>query len=101
MKKITFYIGSDNTTHLLDKESILKLATDYFGAFTFVQGEGYWNGKQEETAILTIIGDSHKWLDGEVEAFVSEACFWLHQECILVEESEVKTRFLSRERSGS
>ena len=98
MKKITFYIGSNNRTHKISKRyraRIVQLATDYFGNFTLVQGVGYWNGGQEDTAILSICGGSTRWLGGEVEAFVSEACRQLHQECILVEESEVKGRFLS------
>jgi hypothetical protein len=57
MKYTKIYIGSNNITGILEVDKIKEvLATGQCG-YTLTQGIGYWEGKNEDTAIVEIYGD--------------------------------------------
>ena len=82
MKKIYFYIGSNNETGLLEKEKAEAIIGKFFDGFTAFEVIGYWKGTKEKTLLIEVIT--------EVEAVVitriaKELKQELKQEKILVE----------------
>lgn len=51
------YIGSDNTTKTLAMDTILAVAGRFFQGFSVNRIIGYYNGGQEDTALLEIETD--------------------------------------------
>lgn len=56
LKQSTYslYIGSNNTTHKVEKTLIIEMFSLYFEGFTIQNALGYWQGKPEETVVVTI-----------------------------------------------
>jgi hypothetical protein len=48
------YIGSNNTTHKLEKSRAIELTSTYFDGFSVSQILGYWQGKAEKTLLIEI-----------------------------------------------
>lgn len=48
------YIGSDNTTKVLELEKIESIVNKYHKGYTIIQCNGYWLGNKENTAIVEI-----------------------------------------------
>lgn len=57
MNTYNLYIGSNNDTHELELNTIEKITGSLFQGFSLSQTTGYWNGKKEQTAIVTIATD--------------------------------------------
>lgn len=51
------YIGSNNTTNLLELNKIESILNKYYKAYTIIPACGYWEGKKENTAIIEIINE--------------------------------------------
>ena len=58
MKKINYYIGSNNTTHELEKDKALSIMSEAYEGMTTSELIGYWKGSQERTLLVSIVCDS-------------------------------------------
>jgi hypothetical protein len=77
MKTIELYIGSNNVTHELELDKIEKILANGHDGFTIQEAKGYWLGKPERTAVVTIAGDLDEILD-TIDILKNE----LHQDAI-------------------
>lgn len=55
MKKINLYIGSNNTTHELEKDKALSILANYYEGMSTSELVGYWKGQQERTLLVSIM----------------------------------------------
>lgn len=60
MQTVQLYIGSNNTTHKLEIEKIKQIMADNHEGFTIQRVTGYWLGKPEKTALVTVSDDRDK-----------------------------------------
>lgn len=75
------YIGSDNKTGQLDVKLIKDLLNKHFDGWTLEHGVGAYEGKEEQTAIITISTDQSL-----LEKFVYQAKKALRQKSIAAEQ---------------
>jgi hypothetical protein len=55
MKKINYYIGSNNQTHILETEKALTIFAEYYEGMTTSELVGYWKGSREKTLLVSIV----------------------------------------------
>lgn len=55
----TFFIGADNVTGEVNKSEVLKYFNKFTTGYTLIDTLGYWNGKQENSIKVEIIGDTN------------------------------------------
>jgi hypothetical protein len=92
MKRLTLYIGADNDTGLIDRETIRRWADDHFPeGYTLIDGKGYWRGNQETTCILTNISKEFPEI---VKEWVALLRSFLNQQSILMVIDEVEATFV-------
>lgn len=48
------YVGSNNTTKVLEKNKAIRITSKHFNGFTAYDGLGYWQGKPEASLIIEI-----------------------------------------------
>lgn len=92
MKKISFYIGSNNQTKILEKEkalAILSLEYEWMSATEIV---GYWHGNQEKTLLVNIVAESVDFT--QVKRVATNLKTSLDQEAIMVEIVDTNTLFI-------
>jgi hypothetical protein len=58
MKKINFYIGSNNKTKILEKEKAIKILANSYEGMNISELIGYWKGSQEKTLLISIVCDN-------------------------------------------
>lgn len=86
MKYTKIYIGSNNTTGELEIAKILDIMSTSQSGYTLTQGQGFWQGKSENTAIIEIYGDYNLGIIPELKK-------QLAQKSILVAESIVQVNY--------
>ena len=90
-KKIYMYIGSNNTTHILEKEKAEAIVGKYFDGFTAFEVVGYWRGNKEKTLKIEIVAE----VDSAVIVRVAkELKKELEQDSIMVEVLESNAVFI-------
>jgi hypothetical protein len=57
MEYTKLYIGSDNTTGILELDKIRLILDSKLKAYTIIEALGVWNYAKENTAIVEIYGD--------------------------------------------
>ena len=57
MNTYNLYIGSSNLTHELELSKIKAIIAIYFKGYTLQKVSGVWEGKAENTAMVTIATD--------------------------------------------
>lgn len=87
MKYTKIYIGSNNTTGILEVDKIVNILNRYQSGYTIMQGLGYWAGKSENTAIIEIYGNCNLF------DMIPELKTELKQKSILVSESIKEVNF--------
>lgn len=55
MKKINFYIGSNNQTHQLEKSKALAILSSVYEGMSVSEIIGYWHGASEKTLLVSIM----------------------------------------------
>ncbi len=55
MKKINFYIGSNNKTKELEKEKAIEILADSYEGMSISELIGYWRGSQEKTLLVSVV----------------------------------------------
>jgi len=46
MKKLNYYVGSNNSTHELEKDKALSILASYYEGMSTSELIGYWKGQQ-------------------------------------------------------
>jgi len=77
MRTYTLYIGSDNATTELELTKIERILSRRHKGFTIAQATGYWLGKRERTAVVTLHDEPAK-----VMATIEDLKTELHQDAI-------------------
>ena len=57
MQKVSFYIGSNNTTKQKEPEKAFLVLNSFFSDYTILNTIGAWQGLQEESFIIEVITD--------------------------------------------
>lgn len=55
MKKINFYIGSNNETHELEKSKALAILSSVYEGMSVSEILGYWHGASEKTLLVSVV----------------------------------------------
>jgi hypothetical protein len=108
------YVGADNETGELQLTTIATVVSRKFQGFTVVEGMGYWEGRPEKCAVITIAqaeldptwnGGSRKRVDRYLEANARELGRKLaarcEQECVMVESQWCDVEFVDGSTIGS
>lgn len=82
MKKVFFYVGSNNATGMLEVEKIEAVVSSHFDGFTAFEVIGYWKGKKEKTMKVEVVTDE---TDAKIIKVAKELKNALEQESVLVE----------------
>lgn len=77
MQNYTLYVGSNNKTNQLELAKIKRIVSGNHEGFTVYQATGYWLGKPEQTAVISISDDPAK-----VKATIQQLKTELHQDAI-------------------
>ncbi len=83
MKKAYIYIGSNNDTHVLEREKIEQIISEVFEGFTLYEVIGYWKGAQEKTAKVEIAIQENQEI--EVIRLCKQLRIALSQDAIMLE----------------
>jgi len=92
MIKYYLYIGSDNTTHKLEKEKAIELVGRHFEGFTAYEVIGFWQGSQEKTLKVEIVADQDQ--DTVIAKLAKELKQALNQDAIMMEKINSNTLFI-------
>ncbi len=87
MKTYQLYLGRNIPTGGTVSDTDLKnfyrnVVTNYFTGFTVTNSVGYWNGEEEESVVLTVIGDDSYKTHREVELIAEDYCRRFSQEAV-------------------
>jgi len=93
MKKINFYIGSNNKTHQLEKEKALKILSETYEGMSISEIVGYWQGEAEKTMLVMVICETVDYT--QVKTVCKKLNNELDQQAIMVEILESNTMFIS------
>ena len=58
MKKVNFYIGSNNQTHQVETDKALGILAAHYEGMSVSELIGYWKGSQEKTLLVSIVCES-------------------------------------------
>lgn len=79
MNKYNLYIGANNITGICEVNKVCTIINKYHEGYTITNTQGYWQGKAEESVIVTIFADSVS------DKLIQELKQELQQDCIIVE----------------
>lgn len=92
MQKTRFYIGSNNSSGLLETEKIETIISKYFDGFTEIETAGFWKGLKEKTLIVEVISEK---TGSELVKIAKELKIALVQDSILLETVESNSVFIN------
>lgn len=73
-------------TENVNKDKVVKLASQYFDGFTVIEGQGYWKGTSEASLIIEYIcNDETAAVGGCVHNFAKAVRGHNKQECVLIQ----------------
>jgi len=81
MSTFNLYIGADNATGEINLDLVASIVAENHQAFTLVSARGYWQGKPEPSAIVTIEDDS-----SVIRATAELLCYRLRQDAVGIQE---------------
>ena len=93
MKKINFYIGSNNQTKKLELTKALSILSSHYEGMSVSELVGYWKGEKENTALVSIVCDTVDYT--HVKGVCAELNTALDQDAIMVEILDSNTLFIS------
>lgn len=93
MKKINYYVGSNNKTHELEKEKALAILSESYEGMTTSELVGYWKGASEKTLQVSIVCESVDYT--EIKTVCKRLNRELEQEAIMVEVLDSNALFIS------
>lgn len=92
MKKISFYIGANNTTKILEREKALAILSKEYEGMNASELVGYWHGNSERTLLVNVVTESVDYT--QVKRVCETLKRELMQDAIMVEIVESNTLFL-------
>jgi len=92
MKKLNYYIGSNNSTHELEKYKALAILSSYYEGMSTSELIGYWKGQQEKTLLVSIVCDVVDYT--QVKSICKHLNGDLNQQAIMVEVLDSNTLFI-------
>jgi len=93
MKKINYYIGSNNQTHIVEVDKALSILSSHYEGMSVSELIGYWKGSQEKTMLVSIVCETVNY--SEVKQVCKELNTELDQQAIMVEILDSNTLFIS------
>jgi hypothetical protein len=58
MKKYYIYVGANNETHELERDTIVSIVSKHFEGFTAYEVIGYWKGTEEKSLKIEIVANT-------------------------------------------
>lgn len=92
MKKLNFYIGSNNHTHELEKNKALAILANSYEGMSATELVGYWKGQSERTLMVSIVCDVVDYT--RVKTLCRQLNRELDQQAIMVEVLDSNTLFI-------
>jgi len=93
MKKINYYIGSNNQTHIIETDKALSIISAEYEGMSVSELVGYWKGQSEKTMLVSIVCETVDYTQvKKVCALLNTA---LNQDAIMVEVLDSNTLFIS------
>jgi len=77
------------------REHLERVVGSWFEGYTILRGTGIWKGQREDTTIIEIMAEEN--LKTRVDVLGVAIARELRQECVMVVECEVESRFLQHE----
>ena len=93
MKKINFYIGSNNITHELEKQKALDILSSTYDGMSITELVGVWQGIKEQTMLVSVVCDTVDYT--QVKLVCKKLNRELEQQAIMVEILDSNTIFIS------
>lgn len=93
MKKINYYIGSNNRTHELEKDKALTILSQAYEGMTTSELVGYWKGSSERTLLVSVVCDAVDYT--QVKTICKQLNSELDQDAVMVEILDSNTLFIS------
>jgi hypothetical protein len=93
MKKINFYIGSNNKTKELEKDKALKILSNTYEGMSITELIGVWKGIKENTLLVSVITDKVDYT--QVKQVCKTLNKELEQEAIMIEVLNSNALFIS------
>jgi len=86
-------------TECKNEKVVLEIADTFFAGYTVYHAKGKWEGKEEASLILELVGNEK---DGEQMEELARLIGKLNQqECVIITEQEIKTIFIYPKRKNS
>lgn len=98
-KKINWYIGLTTKEGAILKQDLTEQRVNRLLELTFINcystaiQTGYWEGKQEQTLVVTVI-DTTNLGENLIERIASLFASEFNQDCVLVTSEEIKYNFV-------
>ena len=93
MKKIKYYIGSNNTTKKLEKKKILDIFSKYYEGMTTSEVVWYWKWESEKTLLVEIVCEIVDYT--QIKKVSQEICLKLSQQAVMVEVVDSNAMFIT------
>ena len=93
MKKINFYIGSNNKTHKLEKEKALSILSSAYEGMSVSEIIGLWKGEKENSILVSVMTEKADYT--QIKTICKELNRKLDQQAIMVEVLESNAIFIS------
>lgn len=92
MKKINYYIGSNNQTHELEKDKALAILANSYEGMSTTELVGYWKGQSEKTLLVSVVCDVVDYT--QVKSVCKQINRDLNQQAVMVEILDSNTLFI-------
>ena len=92
MKKINFYIGSNNTTHIVEREKALSILSSYYEGMSITELVGVWQGIKEESILVSVVCETVDYT--QVKTACRKLNAELDQQAIMVEVLDSNALFI-------
>lgn len=92
MKKLNFYIGSNNHTHELEKDKALAILASFYEGMSTSELIGYWKGQSEKTLLVSVVCETVDYT--QVKSVCKRLNNELDQQAIMVEVLDSNTLFI-------
>lgn len=93
MKKINFYIGSNNTTHELEANKAIAILASFYEGMSISELVGFWRGVKEDTLLISVVTEAVDYT--QVKTACRKLNTELNQKAIMVEVLDSNTLFIS------
>ena len=94
MKKITYIIGANNLTKLVETDKIESVLNKVYSGYTLSNTVDYRKGNKESSVKIEVLEQEKENIQEEVELIIKELKKVLKQDCIIVEINDTNALFL-------